>query len=157
MLIKFAVTPIDGLCYRVIDSSILQDIFFHLSQNLKKKQLRKDKKKLILQYGHVFRKDCFVVFTASRFPYVILCPNLMTVQTSKSKVPHIYKKLIRRIITFKYEKLLLLKSSPNKVASTIAITKQNKTSQTYHICQKHFEIKMLILLSSQQFNVMFEL
>ena len=58
----------------------------------------------------------------------------MTVQTSKGKVQHIYKKLIRIIITFEYEKLLLLLKSPqNKVASNIAITKQNKTKQVRHI------------------------
>ena len=33
----------------------------------------------IKKFGHVARKDCFVVFTASQFPYVILCPNLMAV------------------------------------------------------------------------------
>ena len=106
------------------------------------------KKKLILQYGHVVRKDCFLVFTASQFPHVILCPNLITVETTKGKVPHIYKELIR-IITFEYEKLLLLKSPQNKVTSNIAIIKQNKTSQIYHICQEHFEIKLLILQTSQ--------
>ena len=37
----------------------------------------------------------------------------MTVKTSKDKVPHIYKELIRRMIRFKYEKLLLLKSPQN--------------------------------------------
>ena len=57
----------------------------------------------------------------------------MTVNTSKGKVPHIYKELIRRIITFEYKKLLLLKSLQNKVKTNIAITKQNKTSQTYYI------------------------
>ena len=56
MLIKFAITPIDGLCYRVIDSSVLQDIFFHLSQNLKKKQLRKDKKKINIVVWSCFSK-----------------------------------------------------------------------------------------------------
>ena len=71
----------------------------------------------------------------------------MTVQTSKGKVRHIYKELIRRIITFEYEKLLLLKSPQNKVAPNIAITKQNKTSQAYHICQEFFNI--LILQTSQ--------
>ena len=76
----------------------------------------------------------------------------MTVETSKGKVPHIYKEIIRRIITFEYEKLPLLKSSENKVASNIAITKQNKASQTYRICQEHFEIKLLILQTSQYFN-----
>ena len=73
----------------------------------------------------------------------------MTVQTSKGKVPYTYKELVRRIMTFKYEKLLLLKSIQNKVASNIMITKQNKASQTYHICQKHFKIKLLILQTSQ--------
>ena len=72
----------------------------------------------------------------------------MTVQTSKGKVPYTYKELIRRIMTFKYEKLLLLKSIQNKVALNIVITKQNKASQTY-ICQKHFKIKLLILQTSQ--------
>ena len=57
----------------------------------------------------------------------------MTVNTSKGKVPHIYKELIRRIITFEYKKLLLLKSLQNKVKTNIAITKQNKTSQTYYM------------------------
>ena len=30
----------------------------------------------------------FVVFIASRFLYVILCPNVMTMQTSKAKALH---------------------------------------------------------------------
>ena len=59
----------------------------------------------ILQYGHLVRKDCFVVCTASQFPYLILRPNLMIVQTSKGKVPHSHKELIRRVITFEYVKL----------------------------------------------------
>ena len=50
MPIIFAFIPLDGSCYRVIDSSILQD-FFHLSLNSyyamkKKKQLRKDKRRM---------------------------------------------------------------------------------------------------------------
>ena len=57
----------------------------------------------------------------------------MAVQTSKSKVPHIYKEVIRTIITFEYEKLLLLKSPQNNVESKMAITKQNKTRQTHDI------------------------
>ena len=47
--IIFAITPTDGSCYRVFDSSTLQD-FFHLPQNfchdMRKKQLRKDKKRM---------------------------------------------------------------------------------------------------------------
>ena len=90
---------------------------------------------------HVVRGYCFVIYTVLQFPYVILCPNLMTVQTSQVKVPQIYKELIQKILTFEYEMLLLLKSTQNKVASNIVITKQNNTSQTYNTCQKHFEIK----------------
>ena len=51
----------------------------------------------------------------SRFPYGIQRPNLMKVQTSKKKLRHTYKKLIR-ITTLECEKLLL-KSPQNKVAS----------------------------------------
>ena len=64
----------------------------------------------------------------------------MTVQTSKGKVPYIYKELIRRIMIFEYEKVLV---------SNIVITKQNIASQTYYIRQEHFEIKLLILQTSQ--------
>ena len=59
-------------------------------------------------------------------------------------------------MTFKYEKLLLLKSPQIKVTSNIVITKQSKTSQTY-ICQGHYEIKLLILQTSQLLNVIFHL
>ena len=48
-------------------------------------------------------------------------------------------------MTFDYEKLLLVKSIQNKLASNIVITKQNKASKTYHIFQKYFKIKLLIL------------
>ena len=51
-------------------------------------------------------------------------------------------------MTFEYENLLLLKSPQNNVASNIAITEKNKASQTY-ICQRHYEIKLLILQMSQ--------
>ena len=54
-------------------------------------------------------KDCFLVITTSRFSYVIMSPNLMMVQTSKGKVQHIYKELIRIIISLEHEKLPLLK------------------------------------------------
>ena len=69
-----------------------------------------------------------MVITASRFPYVILRPNLMMVQTSKEKVPHAYKELIRRIMTFED----LLQLPQNKVASDIAITGKNE-KQVRHI------------------------
>ena len=43
----------------------------------------------------LFEKIYFAAFIVLRFPYVILYPNLMTVQTSKEKVPYIYKEIIR--------------------------------------------------------------
>ena len=58
---------------------------------------------------HVVRGYCFVIYTALQFPYVILCPNLMTVQTSQGKVRQIYKELIQKILTFEYEMLLAVK------------------------------------------------
>ena len=79
----------------------------------------------ILRYGCVFRKDCFVIFTAWRNPYVILSPNLMTVQTSKGKAPHTCKESIRGIMASKFQKELLLKLPQNKVASNIVISKKN--------------------------------
>ena len=75
--IIFAIPPIGGSCYRVINSSILQDAFssvLNFCHAMKKKQLRKDKKEWML-YDHVVWKYCFVIFTALQFPYVILCPN----------------------------------------------------------------------------------
>ena len=67
------------------------------------------------------------VFTALRFPYMIsMCFSLMTLQTSIGKVPHTHNELIRRIITFECEKLLLTKSPQNKKASNIVITGKKK-------------------------------
>ena len=47
--IIFAVTPVDGSCYRAIDSSILQDVLWSVSKFLscdeeKRLDLRKDEK-----------------------------------------------------------------------------------------------------------------
>ena len=42
-------------------------------------------------------------------------------------------------MTFEYENLVLL---------MLAITEKNKASQTYHECQGHCEIKLLILQMS---------
>ena len=52
-------------------------------------------------------------------------------------------------MTFEYENLLLLKLPQNNVASNIKITEKNTASQTYHICQGHYEIKLLILQMNQ--------
>ena len=73
----------------------------------------------------------------------------MTVQISKGKISHIYKEVIRRIMKFEYKKLLLLKSPGNKVGSNIVTTEKNKASQTYHLCQGNYEIKLLVLQMSQ--------
>ena len=53
--------------------------------------------------------------------------------TSKKKVPHTYKEIIRIIITFRYENLLLLKSPQNNVTSNTAITekKQSKSGISF--------------------------
>ena len=67
----------------------------------------------------------------------------------KGKVQHTYKELIRIIMIFENENLLLLKALQNNVASNIAIAEKNKASQTYHECQGHCEIKLLILQMSQ--------
>ena len=90
--------------------------------------------KLIIVVWSCCWKILLCGYTASWFPYVILCPNLMTVQFSKGKVPHTRKELLRIIIKFEYEKLLLLKSPQNKVASKIKMTekkKRNKSDITY--------------------------
>ena len=60
----------------------------------------------------------------------------------KGKVQHTYKELIRIIMIFENENLLLLKALQNNVASNIAITEKNKASQTYHVYKEHYEIKL---------------
>ena len=47
-------------------------------------------------------------------------------------------------MTYEYENLLLLKSPQNNVGSNVAITEENKASQTYHVYKGHYEIKLLI-------------
>ena len=58
----------------------------------------------ILQYGCVVGKDCFVVFSASGFPYLIPCPR-----QCKGKVATTYLKGLKTIKIFQYKNLLLLK------------------------------------------------
>ena len=87
--------------------------------------------------------------TVGTVPYIYKELIRRSSSTNKEgKVPYIYKELIRRIITFEYEKLLLLKSTQNKVTSNFMITKRNKASKTYHICQGDINIKLLILQTS---------
>ena len=58
----------------------------------------------ILQYGRVVERDCCVVFSVSRFLYLILCPR-----QCKEKVATTYLKGLRTIKIFQYKNLLLLK------------------------------------------------
>ena len=98
------ITPIDELCYEVINLSISQDIFSYLkmlSMQCRKNirvwdqysyaiylyryipmlyvmrmtQSKNDSINSILQYGRLVDRDCCVVFPASGFPYLILCPR----------------------------------------------------------------------------------
>ena len=74
---------------------------------------------------------CFMISMCDLFP------KLMKVQTSKKR----YNILIRRIMTFEYEKMLLLKLPQNNVASNFAITVQKEKVKV--------EIKLLIIQMSQ--------
>ena len=147
--IIFVITPIDGLCYRVIDSSILQDFFSSVSKFLscyEEKTVEKRQKGMDI----VVLSCCSKILLCGIPCFTIsISDSVSQFNNSKSNVPDIYKELMRRIIIFKYEKLQPLKSAQSEVASNIVITKQNKTSQTYHICQEHFEIKLLILQTNQ--------
>ena len=58
----------------------------------------------VLQYGRVVGKDCCVEFSASGFPYLILCPR-----PCKEKVGATYLKGLRTIKIFQYKNMLLLK------------------------------------------------
>ena len=58
----------------------------------------------ILQYGCDVGKDCCVVFSASGFSYLILCPR-----QCKEKVATTYLKRLRTNRIFRYKNLLLLK------------------------------------------------
>ena len=89
------ITPIEGSCYEVIDSSISQEIFPYLKmlstqsrKNIRVKitkiyipmlyvtrmtQNKNNSINSILRYGRLVDKNCCVVFPASGFPYLILC------------------------------------------------------------------------------------
>ena len=57
-----------------------------------------------IQFGRIVGKDCCVVFSASRFPYMIL-----RLRQCKGKVATTFLKGLRKIKTFQYKNLLLLK------------------------------------------------
>ena len=70
--IIFAITPIDGSCYRVIDSSNIQE-FFHLSQKVlscneeKTSELKNDKKKeMNINYVLKISKFCVIRLTKNK-------------------------------------------------------------------------------------------
>ena len=67
----------------------------------------------ILYHGHVVRKSCHVVSTASFFPYVMLCLNVMTVKREGTMYLLNHKEL-QQLKNFLHVNLLLLKSSQNK-------------------------------------------
>ena len=68
-------------------------------------QNQNDSVNLMLQYGRVVKKDCYVVFPALGFPYLILCPR-----QCKGKIATTYLKGLRTIKILQYKNLLLLKS-----------------------------------------------
>ena len=75
-----------------------------------------------------------MLFIASQCPYVILCPFLndgCKLAKGRYHIKWNYKELIRTIMTFGYEYLLLKKSPQKNVASNIAITEKHK--QARHI------------------------
>ena len=61
----------------------------------------------ILQYGCVAGKDCWVVFSASGYPFFILCPK-----QCKGKVATTYLKGLKMIKIFQY-KNAAVKTSTN--------------------------------------------
>ena len=67
-------------------------------------QNKNDSINSILQYVCIVEKDYCVVFSASGFPYLILCPR-----QCKGKVATTYLKGLRTIKIFQYKDLLLLK------------------------------------------------
>ena len=80
---------------------------------------------------HLFKKGNFFLeggAIAPNAPLHLPPPIPPPPPSYAAEVPYIYKELIRRIMTFEYEKLLLLKSMQNKVETNIVIIKQNKAS-----------------------------
>ena len=67
-------------------------------------QNKNDSINSILQYVCIVEKDYCVVFSASGFPYLILCPR-----QCKGNVATTYLKGLRTIKIFQYKDLLLLK------------------------------------------------
>ena len=66
-------------------------------------QNKNDSINSILQYGRLVDKNCCVVFLASGFPYLILCPRQRKGKVATTCLT------IRIIKIFEYKNLLLLK------------------------------------------------
>ena len=70
-------------------------------------------------------------------------------QKESTTYKHTHKELIRRV-TFEYVKPLTLKWPQNKLTTNRKKKlKKRKINHTYDICQRHFEIKLLISKMSQ--------
>ena len=62
----------------------------------------------LLQYGRVVDKNCCAAFSASGFPYLILCPR-----QCKGKVPTTFLAIrTKNIKIFDYKNVLLIKPPP---------------------------------------------
>ena len=82
----------------------------------------------ILQYGRVAGKDCWVVFSASGYPFLILCPK-----QCKGKVASTYLKRLKMIKIFQYKNLLLLRP-PQISRSGIQYCKHWEKRKTIIFC-----------------------
>ena len=82
----------------------------------------------ILQYDRVAGKDCWVVFSASGYPFLILCPR-----QCKGKVATTYLKGLKMIKIFQYKNLLLLKP-PQITRSGIQHCKHWEKRKTIIFC-----------------------
>lgn len=84
-----------------------------------------------LQYGHIVWKDCFVVFTGSWFPNIMLCPNLMKMKMEGTA----FSWRIRAAEKYSSTKKLLLSKSPQNTRSAIKCCylceKRKTVSQMY--------------------------
>ena len=69
----------------------------------------------LLQYDHIVWKDCFVVFTGSWFPNIMLCPNLMKMKMEGTA----FSWRIRAAEKYSSTKKLLLSKSPQNTRSAI--------------------------------------
>ena len=94
-------------------------------------RLTQNKKKLILQYGYAVGKDYFSVFFALNLSNYSMFQFVDSTKQQREGT-YTHKELIKRIMTFDYGKLLLLKSLESRVVSNIVITGK-KEREVRHI------------------------